>query len=92
MNILCKRSNDQRQQIKSAYKNLYGEVRRTIQSVTLCMIQKNLFGNFILKDLAKDLTKELKGNSEELTLALLQPTDEYDASLLYKAMKVMKPF
>lgn len=63
LNILCKRSNAQRQKIREAYKLKYGE------------------------DLIKELKSELKGDLEDLIVAIMFRPDEYDATELYKAMK-----
>ncbi|KAM6923803.1 annexin A5a [Xenentodon cancila] len=61
--LLSSRSNDQRQQIKAAYKKAHG------------------------KDLVAALKSELGGLLENLILALMTPSDLYDASQLHKALK-----
>ncbi|XP_047237097.1 annexin A1a [Girardinichthys multiradiatus] len=61
--VLVKRSNDQRQQIKQAYQQATG------------------------KPLEAELKKALKGDLEEVVLALLKTPAQYDAQLLKLAMK-----
>lgn len=63
MNILCYRSNAQRQQIRLAFKTMYG------------------------KDLIKELVDELKGNFEDLVVALMFSPAEYDVRELDYAMR-----
>ncbi|MED6292060.1 hypothetical protein CHARACLAT_029850, partial [Characodon lateralis] len=61
--VLVKKSNDQRQQIKQAYQQATG------------------------KPLEAELKKALKGDLEEVVLALLKTPAQYDAQLLKLAMK-----
>lgn len=61
--ILCRRTNEQRQQIKLCYKQCFG------------------------RDLLKDLASELSGDFERVILAIMMPSDEYDAECLRKSMK-----
>uniref|UniRef100_A0A915ISI8 Annexin n=1 Tax=Romanomermis culicivorax TaxID=13658 RepID=A0A915ISI8_ROMCU len=63
MNILCNRSNAQRQQIRQAFKTMYG------------------------KDLIAELISELKGNFEDLIVALLYTPAEFDVRELDYAMR-----
>lgn len=63
-NILCARTNAQRQQIAVAFKTMYG------------------------KDLCDSLKSELKGDFEDVILALMEPAAKYDARHLREAMKV----
>lgn len=64
--ILVKRSNTQRQQIKEAYQQASG------------------------KPLEAALKSALKGDLEEVVLALMKTPSQYDAQLLKQAMKVHK--
>ncbi|XP_014892800.1 annexin A1a [Poecilia latipinna] len=63
IDVLVKRSNDQRQHIKEAYQQAYG------------------------KPLETELKKALKGDLEEVVLALLKTPAQYDAQQLKLAMK-----
>ncbi|XP_054906694.1 annexin A1a [Poeciliopsis prolifica] len=63
IDILVRRSNDQRQKIKEVYQQAYG------------------------KPLETDLKKALKGELEEVVLALLKTPAQYDAQQLKLAMK-----
>jgi annexin A7/11 len=62
INILCYRSNAQRQQIRNTFKTMYG------------------------KDLVKELISELRGNLEDLIIALMYTPGEFDARELQNAM------
>jgi len=73
IDVLCKRSNQQRQAITEAYKKEFGRVEGD--------------GTFKPKDLIADLKKELGGNFENIIVALMLPTVEYCAKLCHKAMK-----
>uniref|UniRef100_A0A3B5M9S1 Annexin n=1 Tax=Xiphophorus couchianus TaxID=32473 RepID=A0A3B5M9S1_9TELE len=64
IDVLVKRSNEQRQHIKEAYQQGYG------------------------KPLETELKKALKGDLEEVVLALLKTPAQYDAQQLKLAMKV----
>lgn len=63
VNILCQRSNAQRQQIRQAFKTMYG------------------------KDLIQELISELKGNFEDVIIALMYTPEEFDARELDHAMR-----
>ncbi|KAI6176548.1 Annexin [Aphelenchoides bicaudatus] len=60
--ILCARSNSQRQDIARTFKTMYG------------------------KDLVSELKSELRGDFEDLIVALMTNPVQYDAEQLYKAM------
>ncbi|XP_059352984.1 annexin B10-like isoform X1 [Daphnia carinata] len=74
IDILCKRSNAQRQAITEAYKKEFGRVEEGSN--------KNP-----RQDLIADLKSELGGNFENVIIGLMLPTDEYCAKQLHKAMK-----
>lgn len=73
IDILCKRSNAQRQAITEAYKKEFGRVEEG--------------SNKKPKDLIADLKSELGGNFESVIIGLMMPTDEYCAKQLNKAIK-----
>ncbi|CAM6000618.1 unnamed protein product [Sphagnum balticum] len=63
INVICHRTNAQRQQMILAFKTMYG------------------------KDLIKELISELRGNLEDVIIALMYSPDAYDATQLRKAME-----
>jgi annexin A7/11 len=63
MNVLCCRTNAQRQQIRMVFKTMYG------------------------KDIVKELISELRGNLEDVIVALMYTPAEYDARELRNAMQ-----
>uniref|UniRef100_A0A914V006 Annexin n=1 Tax=Plectus sambesii TaxID=2011161 RepID=A0A914V006_9BILA len=63
IDVLCARSNAQRQHIAQTYESMYGTVLR------------------------KELKDELKGDFEDLMLALMETPARYDAQQLHDAMK-----
>ncbi|CEF64600.1 Annexin family and Annexin, type III family and Annexin repeat-containing protein [Strongyloides ratti] len=60
--IICKRTNLQRQQICRSFQQMYG------------------------KDLINELKSELYGDFEDLIIALMKPSAEYDATELHRAV------
>jgi len=73
IDILCKRSNSQRQAIIDEYKNEFGRVEEG--------------SNKKPRDLIDDLKSELGGNFENVIIALMLPTELYLAKQLKKAMR-----
>jgi len=73
IDILCKRSNRQRQAIIDAYKTEFGRAEGDASSKK--------------KDLIEDLKSELGGKFESIIIALMMPTAEYCAKRLHKAVK-----
>lgn len=86
INILCRRNSEQRQQIAFVYKKQFGEVCTVVPYLNELFY--DLLSETVLQDLGKEFSKAMSGNMEELSLALLEKGDVYDASQLYKATKV----
>ena len=80
INILCKRTSDQRVKITQAYKAGYGKV---------CLLWNYNHVSFkasLLQDLAAKIKSETSGNFEKVLVALTQSRAEFLARELYKAM------
>lgn len=92
--ILVKRSNEQRQQIKEAYQQATGKVIGIKQRAHLKCTQDHMTSLciFSLQPLEAALKNALKGDLEEVVLALLKTPAQYDAQQLKLAMKVHAPF
>jgi len=73
IDILCHRSNQQRQQISKAFTREFGRVEEG--------------SNQTARDLIEDLKSELGGNFESVIVALMLPTPDYCAKQLHKAVK-----
>jgi len=73
IDVLCHRSNAQRQTIIDAYKKEFGRVEED--------------GTFTPKDLVADLKKELGGKFEDVIVGLMMPTVDYCAKQCHKAIK-----
>lgn len=101
IDILCKRSNAQRQAITEMYyKKEMGRVSCGIfpnwQMLLICQLisgrlslnYTDWFSNIWFKqDLIADLKSELSGNFEDLIVGLITPPDKYIAKQLYKAFQ-----
>lgn len=103
--ILVKRSNAQRQQIKEAYQQASGKVKTITHrfayqnenwyenrksSVTHISTCPQTFAPVVVcpQSLESALKSALKGDLEDVVLALLKTPSQYDAYLLKQAMKV----
>jgi annexin A7/11 len=87
INILCKRSNAQRQVIAEMYHKEFGRVSGN-DTFVLMPITSYIFHALIYKqDLIADLKSELSGDFEDIIVGLMMPKDKYLAKHLRKAIK-----
>lgn len=82
INVLCYRSNAQRQQIRNTFKTMYGKVRHPETYVQT----PSSYVRSCVQDLIKELISELRGNFEDLIVALMYTPGEFDARELQHAM------
>ena len=86
INILCQRSNDQRQTIIDIYHRTFFRVVNYF--VHTAWNRREIQISFIsVQYLIADLKSELCGNFENVIIGLLTPTDKYLAKHLHKAIK-----
>ena len=91
IDILCYRSNVQRQEIRLKYKSMYGRVCNINNYNNRFLLNAccQLVHGYIscLQDLVEDLKSELGANFEKVIVGLMRTPAEFDATTIKNAVK-----